>query len=87
MRWPRLDWFDVCMWAVFAGGPVALIIGSVWLALTMERSPTFTLYKAEWTCTESHQTSSVLWQYDARGMPMYPIVTYSTICDAYQRSR
>jgi hypothetical protein len=83
-----LDW---CMEHLVLPVIIALIVALVFVGLPAlgyalwkdAHSPTFTLKKNEWACTQSHERP--ITTYVQSGKVLIPITSYERVCDTYER--
>lgn len=79
MRWD----FELVLASVLIGGVVLLIGFLGYSGYVQSKTPTFTLYKNQWACTNL-QTIPIT-TYMQSGNVMVPITTYSQECHQWSR--
>ena len=54
-----------------------------WSEYQQSKSPTFELYKNQWTCSQSHREDTTM--YVQTGKVLVPITSHDKVCDQWTR--
>lgn len=81
-----LEWLEekmAVLIVLFIIAAVLIVGGLIAGFIISATSETFTLVKAEWNCTASHEETTTF--YNKVGNVMVPMTTTNDVCDKYER--